>query len=114
MAARGLDDVMLHGHFWPETHSVKHILSRFAEKDRHVIAIMDADPPILVVSLFGKYDAFLPLGELTEGTNPTAGRDGTVWRIEIPSRRLSRFTLGDFVAERCREARRQTGKVNEC
>ncbi|HEU5400408.1 MAG TPA: hypothetical protein VFU86_03570 [Terriglobales bacterium] len=114
MAARGLDDVMLHGHFWPETHSVKHILSRFAEKDRHVIAIMDADPPILVVSLFGKYDAFLPLGELTEGTNPTARRDGTVWRIEIPSRRLSRFTLGDFVAERCREARRQTGKVNEC
>ncbi len=114
MTAEGLRDVTLRGHFWPETHSVNHILSRFAETDRHVIAIMDTEPPILVVSLFGEYDAFLPLGELNEGTNLTAAREGTVWRIEMPSRRLSRLTLGDFVAERCRTARRQTGEVNEC
>jgi HNH endonuclease len=114
MNARGFDDVTLRGYFWPETHSVKHILGRFAEKDRHVIAIVDAEPPMLVVSLFGEYDAFLPLEELTERTDPTAGREGTVWRIEMPSRRLSTFTLGDFVAERCREARCQAGEVNEC
>lgn len=114
MTAEDLHDVTLCGHFWPETQSVKHILSRFAETDRHVIAIMDAEPPILVVSLFGEYDAFLPLGQLTEGTKPTAAQEGTVWRIELPSRRLSRITLGEFVAERCRTARRQTGEVKEC
>jgi len=37
------------------------------KEDHHVIAILDGDPPVLLVSLFGEYGAFLPLGELAEG-----------------------------------------------
>jgi len=107
MTANGLEDVTLPGAIWPETGAVKHILRIFAEKDRHVIAITDAVPPVLLVSLFGEYDAFLPLGELAEGTYPTAARDGTIWRIELPSRKLSKLSLSDLVAERFQQAGRR-------
>jgi hypothetical protein len=105
MAARW-EDVRLRGAVWPETDSVKRILQVIAEKDHHIIAIMEAEPPVLLVSLFGEYGAFLPLGELAVGRFAVSG-EGTIWRIELPSRKLSRFTMGSLIAERSEAARRQ-------
>ena len=101
------EDVKLPGAIWPETDSAKRMLRIIAEEDHHVIAIMDGEPPALLVSLFGEYGAFLPLGELAEGRYPTNSGEGTVWRIELPSRKLSRFTMSSLLAERSREARRR-------
>jgi hypothetical protein len=111
MTAKGREDVTLPGAIWPETDSVKPILRVIAEKDHHAIMITEAEPPILLVSLFGEYDALLPLGELAEGRYPTALREGTIWRIVLPSRKLSKFTLGSLLAERAREARRMAAEA---
>jgi HNH endonuclease len=100
------EDVRLPGAVWPETESVKELFQVVAKKDHHVIAIMDGDPPVLLVSLFGAYDAFLPLGELAEGQYPTTSGEGTVWRIELPDRKLSRLTLSTLISERSEEGRR--------
>ena len=107
MTVQSLEDVTLAGAVWPQTDSVKRMLELIAKKDHHVIAIMDGEPPAILVSLFGTYDAFLPLGELTEERLPTNTSEGTVWRIELPSRSLSRFTMLDLIAERSEEARRE-------
>jgi hypothetical protein len=83
------------------------MLQVIAKEDRHVIAIMDGDPPVLLVSLFGEYGAFLPLGELAEGRYPTTSGEGTVWRVELPDRKLSKLTMSALIAERSEEARRR-------
>jgi hypothetical protein len=101
------EDVRLQGAVWPETDSVKYILQVIAREDHHVIAIMDGQPPALLISLFGEYGAFFPLGELAEGRNPTPSCEGTVWRIELPDRKLSKLTMNALIAERSEEARRR-------
>src|SRR5258708_34781234 len=101
------EDARLPGAVWPETDSVKHLVQAIAKEDHHVIAIMDGKPPALIVSLFGEYGAFLPLGALVEGRYPTTSGEGTVWRIELPSRKLSRLTMNALIAERSRETRRR-------
>jgi len=101
------EDVKLPGAIWPKTASVKSILQVIAKEDHHVVAIMDGDPPVLLVSLFGEYDAFLPLGTLAEGRLPTTSGEGTVWRIELPNRKLSKLTMTALIGERSEEARRR-------
>jgi hypothetical protein len=107
MAIEKWEDVRLPGSVWPRTDSVKSMLQVIAKEDRHVIAIMDGDPPVLLVSLFGEYGAFLPLGELAEGRYPTTSGEGTVWRVELPDRKLSKLTMSALIAERSEEARRR-------
>lgn len=107
MTVQNWEDVSLQGAIWPETDSVKPILRFIAKKDHHVIAIMDGEPPALLISLFGEYDAFLPLGLPVEGRHPTTSGAGTVWRIELPSRELFRLTMDGLIAERSEEARRK-------
>jgi len=107
MSIEKWEDVRLPGAIWPETDSVKYVLQVIAKEDHHVIAIMDGEPPALVVSLFGEYGAFFALGAPLEGRYPTTSGEGTVWRIELPSRRLSRFTMSALIAERSEEARRR-------
>lgn len=107
MTVEKLEDVKLPGAIWPQTDSVKSMLQVIAKEDHHVIAIMDGKPPVLLVSLFGVYDAFLPLGELAEGQYPTASGEGTVWRIELPVRKLSRLTMSALIVERSEEALRR-------
>jgi hypothetical protein len=99
MTVQKWEDVRLPGAVWPETESVKELLQVIVKKDHHVIAIMDGDPPVLLVTLFGAYDAFLPLGELAEGQYPTTSGEGTVWRIELPDRKLSRLTMSALITE---------------
>ncbi len=82
-----------------------HLLQVIAKEDHHVIAIIDGEPPALIVSLFGEYGALLPLGALVEGRYPTTSGEGTVWSIELPSRKLSRLTMSALIAERSEETR---------
>lgn len=106
MTITSLEDVRLRGAIWPETDSVKYILQIIAKKDHHAIAIMDGEPPALLISLFGEFGAFLLLGEFTRGRHRIMSGKGAVWRIELPSRKLSRFPLIDLFAARSEEARR--------
>ena len=101
------EDARLPGAVWPETGSIKHLLQLVAKDDHHVITIMDGEPPVMIVSLFGEYGAFLPLGVLVEGRYPSTFGEGTVWRIELPSRKLSRLTMSALIAERSEETRRR-------
>jgi hypothetical protein len=102
------DDVRLPGAaIFPETDSVEHLLQLIAKEQHHVIAIMDGAPPVMIVSLFGEYGAVIPLGELSEGQDPITTGTGTVWRIELPSRRLSKLSILELFAERSEKARRK-------
>jgi hypothetical protein len=105
------EDVRLPGAIWPETDSVKHMLQVIAKEDHHVVAIMNGEPPALLVSLFGEYGAFLPLGELTKGQYPATSGEGTVWSIELPDRKMSKLTMSTLIAERCEETRRRAKKA---
>jgi hypothetical protein len=107
MTVEKWEDVRLPGAVWPETDSVKCILQVIAKEDHHVIAIMDGEPPALLVSLFGEYGAFLPFGDLAEGRYPITSGEGRVWRIQLPDRKLSRLTMSALIAERSEETRRR-------
>ena len=107
MTIRRLEEVTLPAAIWPETDSVNGVLSVIEKEDHHAIAVMNGEPPVLIVSLFGEYGALIPMGRLPDGNIPTASGEGTVWRIELPSRKLSRFTMSDLVGERSEEAIRR-------
>lgn len=107
MTVERWEDVRLPGAVWPETDSVKCMLQVIAKEDHHVIAIMDGMPPALLVSLFGEYGAFLPMGELAEGRYPTTSGEGTVWRVDLPDRKVSKLTMSALIAERSKETRRR-------
>lgn len=108
MKIEKLEETRRHGAIWPETAAVKPMVQIIAKEDHHVLAIMDGEPPVLLVSLFGEYDAFIPLGELAQGQYPKPSSEGIVWRIELPSRKLTKLTMRDVMLERCGEARRKT------
>lgn len=106
------EDVRLRGYVWPETESVKELLKVIAKKSHHVIAIIDGEPPSLLVSLFGEYDAFLALGELAEGQYPTTSGEGRVWRIELPNRKLSTLTMSALISQHSEDRRRAREALN--
>jgi hypothetical protein len=108
MKVTTMEEVRLRGAIWPETSSVKAMIQIIAKEDHHALAIMDGEPPALLVSLFGEFDAFIPLGELAQGRYPKASSEGTVWRIELPSRKVTMLTMGNVMVERSEEARRKT------
>ena len=108
MNVETLEEVRLRGAIWPETAPVKPMIQIIAKVDHHTLAIMDGEPPALLVSLFGEYDAFIPLGELAHGQYPKASGEGTVWRIELPSRKVTRLAIRDVIVERSEEVRRKT------
>lgn len=101
------EDVSLPGVVWPQTESVQSLLQVIAKKDQHVITVMNSEPPVLLVSLFGEYGAALRLGEPFEGLSPATSGEGTVWRIELPNRKLSRLTMSDLISEHSQEASRR-------
>lgn len=107
MTVQKWEDVRLPGAIWPATDSIKPMLQVISKRNHHVIAITDGEPPALIISLFGEYGAFFPLGELPEGGRPTTSSEGTVWRIELPSRKLDRLTMSGLIKERSEEARRR-------
>lgn len=104
MRVKSWEDVRLRGAaIWPETEPVKHLLQLIAKEDQYVIAILDGTPPLLLVSLFGEFGALIPLGEFPEGRYPMPSGEGSVWRIELPSRRLTKLSMGELIAERVEE-----------
>jgi HNH endonuclease len=98
------EDVRLRGAaIWPETEPVKHSLKLISKADQHMIAILDGTPPVLLVSLFGEFGALIPLAEFPQARYPVPSGEGSVWRIELPSRRLTKLSLRELIAERAEE-----------
>ena len=99
MRAKSIDDVDLPGAaVWPETTTIKPLLQQFAKPNEHTLVILDGTPPILIVSLFGEFDAVLPTGELSTVGPPAVTGVGTVWRVELPSRKLTASSVAEYTS----------------
>jgi hypothetical protein len=84
---------------WPETSYVKPLLQQFVRPDEHTIVIFDGAPPVLLISLFGEFDAFLPLGEFPAENRPAVSGQGTIWRVNLPARQLRRISIEEHFRE---------------
>lgn len=97
MRAKSLDDVNLPGAaLWPETTTVKPLLQQFARPNEHTLVILEGAPPILLISLFGEFDAVLPMGDLVK-TPPAVTGYGTVWHVKLPSRELRTLSIAEYI-----------------
>jgi hypothetical protein len=105
MNAETVDELTLVGRIWPETEHVQPALDWIAQDDAHTIAVMDGAVPTLMVSLFGKIGAFIPLQAATQVRFPMFSDKGLVWRIALPSRELATMTLPELVAQRLQALR---------
>ncbi len=82
---------------WPNVDAMQAMLKLFERENEHVIAIIDGLKPMLVISLFGVFSSIIPLGEIrSDGENGITGR-GTVWRIALPFRQLSKQPFYEFM-----------------
>lgn len=88
---------------WPQTASAKNVLQIVAKQDHHTLVILDGVPPVLLISLFGEFDAVIPLGDIPETASPVTTTDGHVWRIKLPCRKLTQFSMSDLIAELARD-----------
>jgi hypothetical protein len=105
MRASSLDEIELRGAaIWPETGPVRPLVQRFAKPGEHSLVIFDGDPPLLLISLFGEFDAVLPLGDFQEGVPPVVTGEGTVWRVALPSREVKRTTIDELLPDLLRGA----------
>jgi len=100
MNAQTMDDVTVVGRVWPQTEHVEHSLQWIAKAECHTVAIMDGDTPMLLVSLFGEIGGMIPLAALPESRLPTFSDNGKVWRIALPSREVTIFSIPELVVER--------------
>jgi len=99
MKAQTMDDVMLRGSVWPAIERFQAVLKMIAKEDHHTVVIMEGEVPVLVVSLFGEIGAVIPLGQAPVDRLLTLTDKGTVWRIALPSRVLSKLTVLEMVGE---------------
>lgn len=105
MNAQTMEEVTLVGHVWPQTEHMEHVLQWIAREDCHSVAIMDGDTPMLLVSLFGEIGGMIPLAPLPAHRLPTLSDKGKVWRIALPSRELTTFSIPELVVERMKALR---------
>lgn len=85
---------------WPATEAVQGALQLFGKEGHHVIAIMEGPPPVMLAILFGDIGAIIPLGELPPGNVPRLSGEWAIWRVELPSRQLTKLTFYEWAAER--------------
>jgi hypothetical protein len=100
MNAETMQEMTFVGRIWPETEYVQPALDWIAQEDAHTTAVMDGAVPTLLVNLFGKIGAFIPLQAVTQDRFPTFSDKGTVWQITLPSRALTTLTLPELVIQR--------------
>jgi hypothetical protein len=100
MNAETMDAVTQVGRVWPQTEHVEHLLQWCARPASHTVAIMDGDTPMLLVSLFGEIGGMIPLAPLPTDRLPMFSDNGKVWRIALPSRELTTFSIPELVVER--------------
>jgi hypothetical protein len=102
MRAKDLETARIpHALIWPNIGGQEALLALFdlfRKKDSHVLGILDGEPPIFFASLFGIYDAFIPLGVLETGETPKPSNDGRILQIELPSRTLHDRRLVEYLA----------------
>jgi hypothetical protein len=92
--------VSLSGAIFPYVDGIQGLLSVVGRPYYHTIAIVDGSPRFFIASLFGEFGALIQLDEPTEGAPSQTDGHGTVWRIELPSRKLHKMTMNDLYDER--------------
>ncbi len=100
MNAETMDEVTEVGRMWPQTEQVQASLDLFAKPDSHTVAIMDGDMPLLLVSLFGEIGATIRLAPAPSDGKLKFSDKGKVWRIALPSRELTTFSILEMVEAR--------------
>lgn len=100
MCAQSMDEVTQVGRMWPQTEQVQTSLDLIAKAECHTVAIMDGDMPLLLVSLFGEIGATIPLAPAPAYGKLTFSDKGNAWRVALPSRELTTFTILGLVEER--------------
>ena len=100
MNALTIEEIVSPGHIWPEIASVERALGLIAKDQHHTLAIMEGEVPVLMISLFGEIGAVIPLGEAPQGRLPRMSNDGTVWRIALPSRVLSKSSVIEMIRDK--------------
>jgi len=105
MNAETMDEVTQVGRIWPQTEDVQTSLDLIAKTECHTVAIVDGDMPLLLVSLFGEIGATIPLAPAPADGKLTFSDKGKVWRIALPSRELTTFTILGLVEERMKVLR---------
>jgi hypothetical protein len=83
---------------WPYTDGKEQLFAPFRIKSSHVLGVLYGEPTIFIASLFGEYDAFIPLAPHETGKAPKTSDQGRIFQIDLPSRRLHDRTLPDYLA----------------
>jgi hypothetical protein len=83
---------------WPYTDGKEQLFAPFQIKHSHVLGVLYGEPTIFIASLFGEYDAFIPLAPYETGKAPKISDQGRIFQIDLPSRRLHDRTLPDYLA----------------
>ncbi len=110
MYAQSMEEVTQVGRMWPQTEQVQTSLDLIAKAECHTLAIMDGDMPLLLVSLFGEIGATIPLAPAPADGKLTFSDKGKAWRVALPSRELTTFTILGLVEERMKILRVGTTK----
>lgn len=92
--------IPLHGQTFPFYNDVK-MKNILSIADRHVIGILNGDPPTFFASLFGEYMGVVSLSNsYNETIFTTIPADGVIWVIEPSSRSVASYSLGEFIFNR--------------
>lgn len=110
MNAQTMEEVTQVGHMWPQTEQVQASLDLFAKPECHTVAIMDGDMPLLLVSLFGEIGATIPLAPPPAAETLRFSDKGKVWRIALPSRELTAFSILELVEDQMESMRGGTAE----
>jgi hypothetical protein len=93
-------------HIWPRTEASKPFLTLFAKPNVHVLGVLDTGPTF-IANLFGDIDAIIPLKDCSPEHMPKVSYHGTVFEIELPSRKFKRLSLDEYVLTLVTERRIQ-------
>jgi hypothetical protein len=100
MKTQTMEDVTFRGRVWPEIGIFQGVLNMIGKEGHHTLVIMEGEVPVLLVSLFGEIGAVIPLGEAPIGRLPRVSDKGTVWRIALPSRVLTKLNILEILEDR--------------
>jgi HNH endonuclease len=99
MRLEKFEDARLLGAVWPMTEAVNRALEIIGAPNEHTIALMESDPPVFIANLFGDHGAIIHLTE-RHRSNLSGSDRGVSWRIQLPSRKLTRLSFVELVAHR--------------
>ena len=104
MRLENFQDTRLRGAIWPTTESINRMLEILGAENEHTLVLLEGEPPAFIANLFGDHGALISLEGQASTVLPYDG--GTALRIELPSRKLTRFSGADLIAHRAQRRER--------